>query len=181
MFCPKCSQQQASEEVRFCSRCGFPLSVIARVLEGDGQLVVLEEEGEGRGLTKRQRGMRKGLLIMAGGFTFGLFAILLTAYKEDFFPMLLLSALILVVGLMRMLYGMLLEEDAPQDRAERATRLQTQTTTALGGGRVRGAELPSGGGFSAAEFTPGRVQTAEMAEPSSVTENTTRLLEKDEG
>jgi hypothetical protein len=177
MFCPKCSQQQVSAEVRFCSRCGFPLSVVARVLEGDGQLAGLEEEGEGRGLTKRQRGMRKGLLIMAGGFTFGLFAILLTAYKEDFFPMLLLSALILVVGLMRLFYGVLLEDDATPTREEKSSR--RETAPALEGARARGTELPPARGFSAAEFTPGRGQTAEMAQPSSVTENTTRLLEEE--
>jgi hypothetical protein len=26
MFCPKCGQEQASESVRFCSRCGFRLN-----------------------------------------------------------------------------------------------------------------------------------------------------------
>src|ERR1051326_2943236 len=28
MFCSKCGQEQASESVRFCSRCGFKLSAI---------------------------------------------------------------------------------------------------------------------------------------------------------
>lgn len=32
MFCPKCGQQQASESVRFCSRCGFKLNIVEEPL-----------------------------------------------------------------------------------------------------------------------------------------------------
>jgi uncharacterized protein (DUF983 family) len=32
MFCPKCGQEQASESVRFCSRCGFKLNVVEEPL-----------------------------------------------------------------------------------------------------------------------------------------------------
>jgi hypothetical protein len=32
MFCPKCGQEQASESVRFCSRCGFKLNIVDEAL-----------------------------------------------------------------------------------------------------------------------------------------------------
>jgi len=32
MFCPKCGQEQASESVRFCSRCGFKLNSLEEAL-----------------------------------------------------------------------------------------------------------------------------------------------------
>jgi hypothetical protein len=32
MFCPKCGQEQASESVRYCSRCGFKLSAVEEPL-----------------------------------------------------------------------------------------------------------------------------------------------------
>jgi uncharacterized membrane protein YvbJ len=32
MFCPKCGQEQASESVRFCSRCGFKLNTVEETL-----------------------------------------------------------------------------------------------------------------------------------------------------
>jgi hypothetical protein len=35
MFCPKCSQQQSSEEARFCSRCGLQLGVVKALLAAD--------------------------------------------------------------------------------------------------------------------------------------------------
>jgi len=32
MFCPKCGQEQASESVRFCSRCGFKFNTVEEAL-----------------------------------------------------------------------------------------------------------------------------------------------------
>jgi len=28
MYCPKCSQQQVSDDIRFCPRCGFQLDAV---------------------------------------------------------------------------------------------------------------------------------------------------------
>jgi hypothetical protein len=36
MYCPKCSQQQLSDEIRYCSRCGFSLSVVSEILRDEG-------------------------------------------------------------------------------------------------------------------------------------------------
>lgn len=36
IHCPKCGQQQVSEEVRFCSRCGFKLGLVRALLADDG-------------------------------------------------------------------------------------------------------------------------------------------------
>lgn len=177
MFCPKCSQRQVSEEVRFCSRCGFPLGGVVRLLDGNGQLAEVEEVGALR-LTNRQRGKRKGLLIMAGGFSFGLLAVLLAAIKEDFFVLMLPAALALVVGFMRMLYGMMLEDNAPAPTREKnRAGEKAKTPRTLEGARARGTELPPARGFDAANFARTRSKTSEMAAPTSVTENTTRLLE----
>jgi ribosomal protein S27AE len=43
MYCPRCSQQQVSEETKFCSRCGFPLSLISEILAHGGFLPQLAE------------------------------------------------------------------------------------------------------------------------------------------
>ena len=32
MYCPKCSQLQISEEMRFCSRCGFALGAVRELV-----------------------------------------------------------------------------------------------------------------------------------------------------
>lgn len=43
MHCPRCGQQQVSEETKFCSRCGFQLAVVAELLQHGGTLPQLAE------------------------------------------------------------------------------------------------------------------------------------------
>jgi len=43
MHCPSCGQQQASEETKFCSRCGLPLSLVAEVVAQGGYLPQLAQ------------------------------------------------------------------------------------------------------------------------------------------
>jgi hypothetical protein len=38
MHCPGCGQQQISNETKFCSRCGLPLSIVSEVLVHGGYL-----------------------------------------------------------------------------------------------------------------------------------------------
>ena len=60
MYCPQCSQQQVSENVRFCSRCGFSLQIVTALLTNDGALpehAVAEVESR---LSRRQKGVRLG-------------------------------------------------------------------------------------------------------------------------
>ena len=74
MFCPKCGQPQA-DDVRFCSRCGFPLAGVNELLLRGGQLSVVsgaEASTERRESPKRQ-GIRQGGAMML----IGMFALLL--------------------------------------------------------------------------------------------------------
>ena len=187
MFCPQCGQQQGSEEARFCSRCGLRLDALAEFIEGGGQLAALDAAEDSPALTPRQRGTRKGALLLAGGFIFTLIALLLTAMKHDFFVFLILAAFIMTAGVMRVLYGMLLEDDSA--RKKEAKRLNKESK------RSARAELPDSarerkrGHLAAADaraqelhtqrpaFTKSGAATGEMAAPPSVTESMTRLLE----
>jgi hypothetical protein len=154
-----------SEEVRYCSRCGLPLAAHARVLASG------EEEGEPTGLTPRQRGVRKGLIWMSAGVVFGLIVLVLMLMKEDFFVFLILAALIMSVGLARMLYGLLLEENAGGKRLTEAKTRGLPLATA-----ARGTELPPARDLPADYLAP-RAETAEILTPPSVTEDTTRKLD----
>lgn len=62
MFCPKCSHQQATESVRYCSRCGFQLDYVRELLasEDSGEPPVSLES------IKRQRLRQVDILIGAG-------------------------------------------------------------------------------------------------------------------
>lgn len=184
MFCPHCSQQQPSSEVRFCTRCGFPLGGVARLLDGGGELASDDDSAPRPRLTKRQRGMREAVVAMVAGLLFFGVAALLTAYKEDFFVLLPVAALVFVGGLIRLLHAALLEDDVPASHDAKTPAVTARAgaaTAVLEETRARGGELPPARGFSAADFTRTRANTSEMAAPASVTENTTKLLEDEEG
>src|SRR2546423_8465367 len=119
MFCPRCGQQQASEEVRFCSRCGLQLDALTEFVESGGRLASRDASEDLPALTARQRGTRMAFLILVAGLIFGVLAVILAAVKEDFFVLLLGAALIITAGVMRMLYGMLLEDDSARKKAAR--------------------------------------------------------------
>jgi hypothetical protein len=178
MFCPRCGQQ-AAEGVSFCSRCGMPLDAALELVEAGGLPARRQQETEaGGGLTPRQVGIRKGLMLTAGGIlSFGT-VILLTAYKEDFFVLLIPAGILLVIGVMRMLYALLLEGHAP-DR-KRSKRDAADAPHELTVEHTRGGELPPARTVPASAYAKPGAQTSNMAAPSSVSESTTRLLDEDE-
>lgn len=56
MHCPRCGQQQISEQTKFCSRCGFSLTLIADVIAHGGslpQLDMLSQPQKKKWLTRR--------------------------------------------------------------------------------------------------------------------------------
>jgi len=170
MFCPRCGQQ-AAEEVSFCSRCGLPLGAVAEVVEAGGELA---RPGAGGLLTPRQRGTRKGLMIMVGGLFFFVVAALLTAFRDELFPFLILSAVIMTVGVMRLIYALLLEGHAPAEKSpKQAAR--------LAGEQARAAGLPPARAVPANAYARPGAHTNDMAAPPTVTESTTRLLEEEDG
>jgi len=181
MYCPRCGQQ-ASEEVRFCSRCGLPLDDAAALVEAGGRLAPHDDTYEhARPLTPRQRGTRKGLLIMAGGVLFFVLAVFLTMIKEDFFVLMLPAALVFTFGVMRLLYGLLLEDDAARRKSPKLSADYSERTRATlsRGARDTAEQVPHARTRPASDFAKARADTADMASPPSVTEATTSLLEKD--
>ncbi|MDQ6786100.1 MAG: hypothetical protein M3033_04690 [Acidobacteriota bacterium] len=66
MYCPRCSQEQISEETSFCSRCGFPLGLVAEIIAYGGFLPQLAELGKKRKIFTR----RNGLLLALFWFMF---------------------------------------------------------------------------------------------------------------
>jgi zinc-ribbon domain len=167
MFCPRCGQQ-AAEGIRFCSRCGLPLAAAAELVEAGGELA----RPDAVGLTQRQRGTRKGLTIAVGGLLFFGVAALLTAYRDELFPLLILAGILITVGVMRLLYGLLLEEHAP---AKELSKRRAE----LPGEPARATELPPARAVPANVYARPGAQTSDMAAPNSVTESTTKLLDED--
>ena len=180
MFCPRCGQQ-AAEEVRFCSRCGLPLDAAAEVVEAGGSpdWHLARTEAGGVALTPRQRGTRKGLMLTIGGLLFFGVAILLTAFKEDFFVLLMPAVILLTIGVMRMLYALLLEGHKPDKKTTERLAAAPNSAAELGRGTSRDAELPPARTVPASLYTKTADTNDMTASPLSVTESTTRLLDED--
>jgi len=179
MYCPRCGQQ-ALEEVRFCSRCGLPLDDTLALVEAGGYLTTRDALHDlTPALTPRVRGTRKGLLYIAGGALFFVLAVALTVIKEDFFVLMLPAALVFTFGVMRALYGLLLEDDAARRKSPKLSAAHESTRANLKRGANAVAELPHARMHPASDFARGRADTSDMAAPPSVTEATTSLLEKD--
>ncbi len=183
MFCPQCSQQQVSADVRFCSRCGFPLGVVSTLLESGGALTDVQGETKARrDLTPRQRGTRKGGIVMIGAFALMLLVVMLTLVKDDFLMLMPVVALFFVGGLLRTLYALWLEDNGHRSAGVKSSSsLSGRGVTQLEGVNARAGALPVSQSISVMGFTatPRASQTAEMvlSQPPSVTDGTTRLLD----
>ena len=174
MYCPKCGQQQISDEMRFCSRCGLPMSGLAEWVAGGGVPSKYPALKKVSSRSRRRKGMRLGAKVMfLGGLLFPVVLAISLAVDEGG-PM-ILPVLILFVGLAIMLYSRLFVEDIPAFQSELAqtTRLATASEASA---------LPSASNIpihSPGDFARPRVRTNELAQPPSVTEHTTKLLDQD--
>jgi zinc-ribbon domain len=167
MYCPKCSQPQP-DEVRFCSRCGISLSEIAQWLAGTGVLV--NEEPLKKQLSPRRRGIIRAAKVtffsavfLPVGLIFGM------AIREPF-P-LIIPLIVFAASLVWMLYCRLFMDDTPpyENQLAKPTRMRT------------GTYLPPLPDNLPSALEPGRVNTAEIVQPPSITEYTTNLLRKKRG
>lgn len=62
MYCPRCNQQQISEEIKYCSRCGLPLEAVAEVLARDGFFPSSADSQKKRKLITRKLGLKIALV-----------------------------------------------------------------------------------------------------------------------
>jgi hypothetical protein len=182
MYCPKCSQQQVSDEVRFCSRCGFSLSAVRELIASDSALVERGVEPQAGQLSRSERGVRKGACMMLASLPLALVVGLLIAIDEVFAVLLLLPVLCFVAGFARVLYGAFFaEKKAPLLKGAASQPHVVPMMPGQPGTAPRSPELSSPRVAPAGSFTAQRVETAEMVQPASVTENTTRLLDEETG
>ena len=174
MYCPKRGQQQISEEMRFCSRCGFSLGGVKDFIASSDPPVEQRIEAPAGQPNPGMRNVRRGVWMILASFVLALIVGLLANIDDDFAVLLLLPFLCLVFGFVRVLYGVFL---ADKRAAKKALKSEPADGSSLPDqiSAARNLELPPAP--VAPSFVPRRVETAEMLQPPSVTENTTRLLE----
>ncbi len=181
MYCPRCSQQQASEETKFCSRCGFPLGLVSELLAHGGFLPQLADLYKSKKILTRRNGLIFSL------FWFLIFVLILTPLFGIIGAPEQLVGIMAIIGTMgafiMMLASVLILKKEPanltlppsESPSDKIRNLHAVRQTALPPQQSQPAQsyIPPTGAWQAPN-------TGEFARPSSVTENTTKLLEKSE-
>jgi hypothetical protein len=164
MYCPKCSHQTASNNVRFCPGCGFRLGGVAELIANDGVSAAEEEKPP-----KPQRSMvKRGALLGATLMFISAFSILLAAGQTGwkvaihFFCWVTLLTLIGVSGYLKRLISKIFSEEEPSSSKLIAS--------------PRGPALPSAYGEPVPNSGQPFLDTTKMAQQSSITEQTTSRL-----
>ena len=164
MFCPVCGQQQPSNSIRFCSRCGFSLDSVSELLTDGGASKAL------------RKGVRQGVILMLSAIVLApLLGYILThdTVRARFIPYCMF--LFFIAALMRILYALFIEGNPSRGKA----RTSTGSFAGQLGANAREAALPPGQTIPMAGWHE-RVTTAEVVQPPSVAESTTKLLENEE-
>src|ERR1044071_4979306 len=110
MYCPKCGQQQISDEMRFCSRCGLALHGLAEWLAGGGLPAQRNVEVQQVSANSpRRKGIRRAAKLMFfSGVLFPIFFVISLAVDEGG-PM-IIPILVFFVSLVMMLYARLFSD-----------------------------------------------------------------------
>jgi hypothetical protein len=181
MFCPQCGQQQVTGVIRFCSRCGFPLDGVIQLLSSGGIIPAYRASDEPVQISPRKKGVKQGGLLFLSGILIvpilGMFA----SFSNSSFPQMLtiLAALICFVGgPLRMLYAGLFEEGTRQPVQHYPQPVPLHVAPPQFAPPGQAPALPPPVARMPSSWR--RPNTAELANPPSVTENTTRLLEKED-
>jgi hypothetical protein len=185
MYCPRCGQQQLSDQTKFCSRCGFQLGIVCELLINGGFLPQLAELANKKS-TKFTR--RNGLIFTLFWFLFFLFIMAPFWGIVDVEELAALSAILAIFGGFIFLLVSLLILKKPNGLPQ---HLQmdpgqfNQQPAALYGNPVQQA-LPPQQSEPVSSYSPPAAgswrapDTGEFARPGSVTDSTTKLLARDE-
>jgi uncharacterized membrane protein YvbJ len=160
MFCPKCGQQQTSEEIRFCSRCGVRLSVIRDLLSTDSVVITDKTESPLPTLVSL-------IMFIAALLAVAASLVYVGPASHQMVMFSLIAAAITFVFLLscrpwRLIHKLFSEDAGQINQVSSATSEHA---------------LPPAQSIPATEFSTRRVNTAEMVQPPSITEHTTRLLD----
>lgn len=181
MYCPRCGQQQISEQVKFCSRCGFLLELIPDILANGGTLPQLMELINKKKFLTRKNVIKFGIIWMI----FMWFIVTPIGGVTGIDELAAFGAILGFGGfVLSMLVAFLFLEKAP--RFSNNVSFRTDQMPQNLGGNVGGHNmLPSQRTIPVDGYVPpvkpGNWHTTnDLTMPGSVTEQTTKLLEKEE-
>jgi hypothetical protein len=179
MYCPVCSQQQVSEETKFCSRCGFPMGLVSEIVSHGGFLPQLVDLSEKKTFFTRKNG------ILFTVFWFIIFTMLLPALLSIAGAN-RLPGMIAVIGvfgsLILLIASIFILKPAPKGFAPQIQGFSPTKPQNLYGPKQ--SALPPQTSHPVESYVPPAgswkaANTGDLVEPGSVTDATTKLLKKD--
>ncbi|MDQ6653227.1 MAG: zinc ribbon domain-containing protein, partial [Acidobacteriota bacterium] len=116
MYCPQCGQQQVSDAIRFCSKCGFLLEGVTVVLASGGMLPARYVQPGNQQLSPRSKGVRQGAMLMLSTLLLvPLVSIITVNFLGNPEVIIPITAIFCFVGgLLRILYAVLMEDAVAQ-------------------------------------------------------------------
>jgi hypothetical protein len=177
MYCPRCSQQQVSDDVRFCSRCGFQLGIVKALLAESSDALAVTEEPKAQAKVFSRR---KQDLLLGATFMYGAAAVVVQLSWVQpkgliIFPLGLLwvafSLFVLFFDPLMSVARKLFSEDEQFSK----TKLPDAFMTRVHSPR---SSLPPTQSVAATALGSQRANTAEIVPPLSITEHTTDLLNR---
>ena len=173
MHCPQCGLQQISVEGSFCRGCGLPLRDVKELLVPD-QLGA----GSERGLSPQAKSaFNQGLLLLIVSLVLAIIMTLL--HDLGLMPRIyvkVVAAVFLLAGLARMFSPYLARGDARRKQEKKGIPARGSAAQLETGASSYVSDAAHGVPISS--FNPRRMDTAEMVQPKSVTEDTTKPLSK---
>ena len=187
VYCPRCGQPQISEGMKFCSRCGFALDLVSEIVENDGELPSLAQNSGNRRLPTRKAGVVFSIIWLIFWMLF-MTSVLAILNLED------LTALTAVFGLFSSIIFLIVSLTllpkkityTPKSSKAKPYYSSDVINTPIASQQNAGS-LVSGNLQSAREYISPNFRKAPdqesmpISQPSfgSVTEETTKLLEKE--
>ena len=167
MYCPNCGQQQVSGEMRFCSRCGLALTGLAEWLAGGALPIRSAEQTQPSTHSPRRKHIRRASKLMFfSGVVLPIFILFCAAIGEG--GPLILPVGLLFISLVWMLYARLfIDNTTPATQQPAFASMPARSS------------LPPAVNNTMPNIGRQQVRTNELAQPPSVTEHTTRLLDNE--
>ncbi len=170
MHCPRCGQEQISGEVRFCKNCGFALNSVKEILNPT------KHDAKAETNHNTGRGMRQGLILFLLGMLLVPILMLIPGEIAGI-PNLktLIFTTVMILELVRMCYPFVFGEVVLGKKRDTSLESGKYANNALGT-RINNAALPSSQSIPITNYATRNLDTAELIQPPSVTEHTTKLL-----
>ncbi len=184
MYCPRCGEEQSSDNLRFCNRCGLPLGLVSEVLSNGGTLPQLEELSKNKKFLTRKNGVFFSVIWFMFFVPFGAAFWSVLGVDE-------LSAVSAVFGvfssLLILLFSIFFLGKPPKDSLNQQAFVQNNNEILqnLSGRQTRQNILSPQQTQAAQDFVAPpaaswkKYDTGELVQPGSVTEGTTKLLKKE--